>query len=215
MASLPFFKQFFKIYLFIYLFLAALGLCCCAWAFSSCGERGLLFVAVLGLLIAVASLVVEHGLQARGLQQFCPRGLVAPRHVGSSRLGLEPVSPALAGAFLTTVPPGGPALFLGGGKEKKFRDNLLAPLVPFSINIWYLCVTLFSTRVPAMCLLCLCVCVYTGGVMWHTVLQPEFLCLRCLFLIITYIFTLFFLITTQYSFTILLYKCVRIKPVLY
>ena len=28
-------------YLFIYL--AALGLCCCAQAFSSCGERGLLF----------------------------------------------------------------------------------------------------------------------------------------------------------------------------
>ena len=27
-----------------------------------CGERGLLFVAVRGLLIAVASLVVEHGL---------------------------------------------------------------------------------------------------------------------------------------------------------
>ena len=34
----------------------------CAWAFSSCGERGLLFIAVHGLLIAVASLVVEHGL---------------------------------------------------------------------------------------------------------------------------------------------------------
>ena len=34
----------------------------CAWAFSSCGEQGLLFVAVRGLLIAVASLVVEHGL---------------------------------------------------------------------------------------------------------------------------------------------------------
>ena len=53
------------IYLFIYifnLFLAALGLRCCAWAFSSCGERGLLFVAVRGLLIAVASLVAEHGL---------------------------------------------------------------------------------------------------------------------------------------------------------
>ena len=28
----------------------------------SCGERGLLFVAVCRLLIAVASLVVEHGL---------------------------------------------------------------------------------------------------------------------------------------------------------
>ena len=47
----------FKNYLFIYLFLAALGLCFCTWAFSSCSERGLLLVAVLGLLIVVASLV--------------------------------------------------------------------------------------------------------------------------------------------------------------
>ena len=46
----------------INLFLAVLGLCCCAQAFSSCGEQGLLFVAVRGLLIAVASLVVEQGL---------------------------------------------------------------------------------------------------------------------------------------------------------
>ena len=45
-----------------YLFLAALGLRCCARAFSSCGERGLLLVAVHGLLIVVASLVAEHGL---------------------------------------------------------------------------------------------------------------------------------------------------------
>ena len=43
-----------------------LGLCCCARAFSSCGERGLLFVAVRGLLIAVASLVAEHGLESAG-----------------------------------------------------------------------------------------------------------------------------------------------------
>ena len=49
-------------FLKIYLFLAALGLRCSARAFSSCGERGLLFVAVRGLLIAVASLVAEHGL---------------------------------------------------------------------------------------------------------------------------------------------------------
>ena len=48
---------------FIYLFLAALGLRCCMRAFSSCGERGLLFIAVRELLIAVASLVAEHGLQ--------------------------------------------------------------------------------------------------------------------------------------------------------
>ena len=46
----------------INLFLAALCLCCCASAFSSCGERGLLFIAVRRLLIVVASLVVEHRL---------------------------------------------------------------------------------------------------------------------------------------------------------
>ena len=49
-------------YLFIYLFMAALGLRCCAWTFSSCSERGLLFFVMRGLLIEVASLVVEHGL---------------------------------------------------------------------------------------------------------------------------------------------------------
>ena len=49
-------------FIFIYLFLAALGLHCWVRAFSSCGEQGLLFVAVCGLLIAVASLAAEHGL---------------------------------------------------------------------------------------------------------------------------------------------------------
>ena len=54
---------FFYIYKFIYfifwlhwVFIATRGL------FSSCGQRGLLFIAVCRLLIAVASLVVEHGL---------------------------------------------------------------------------------------------------------------------------------------------------------
>ena len=42
--------------------MAALGLHCCAQTFSSWGKLGLLFVAVHALLIAVASLVVEHGL---------------------------------------------------------------------------------------------------------------------------------------------------------
>ena len=51
-----------KFIYFIYLFLAALGLCCCAQVFSSCGERGLLYVVVRGLLIAAASPVAEHGL---------------------------------------------------------------------------------------------------------------------------------------------------------
>ena len=47
---------------FIYLFLAVLGLCCRMRAFSSCGERGLLFAVVCRLLIVVAPLVVERRL---------------------------------------------------------------------------------------------------------------------------------------------------------
>ena len=43
-------------FLFLFFVLATLGLCCCARAFSSCGERGLLFVAVHRLLIVVASI---------------------------------------------------------------------------------------------------------------------------------------------------------------
>ena len=49
--------------LFIYLFIyGCVGFSLLGAGFSSCGERGLLFVAVCGLLIAVASLVAEHGL---------------------------------------------------------------------------------------------------------------------------------------------------------
>ena len=54
--------KFLILFLLIYLFLVALGLHCCTWALSSCVKQGLLFVAVHGLLIAVASLVAEHGL---------------------------------------------------------------------------------------------------------------------------------------------------------
>ena len=88
---------FYKFILFIYLFIHSFWLHWVFVAFSSCCERGLLFVAVRGLLIAVASLVMEHGLQAHGLQQlwlagsraqaqqlWCT-GLVALRHVGSSQ----------------------------------------------------------------------------------------------------------------------------------
>ena len=56
------FSLFFFLILFMYLFLAALGLCCCGWAFSRCGERELLLFAVCRLLTVVASLVVQHRL---------------------------------------------------------------------------------------------------------------------------------------------------------
>ena len=57
------YNAFYFLNLFIYLFVVVLGLHCwvfvAAQAFSSCSERGFLFVVVRGLLIAVASLVSE------------------------------------------------------------------------------------------------------------------------------------------------------------
>ena len=51
----------------IYLFLAVLGLRFCARAFSSCGKRGPLFIAVRGPLTIAASPVAEHRLQTSRL----------------------------------------------------------------------------------------------------------------------------------------------------
>ena len=48
---------------FIYLFMAVLGLRFCVRAFSSCGERGPLFIAVRVPLTVADSLVAEHKLQ--------------------------------------------------------------------------------------------------------------------------------------------------------
>ena len=95
-------------------------------AFSSCGEQGLLFVVVLGLLIAVASLccgaralgtqasvAVARGLSSCGLcaleRRLSSCDAWAELLHGMWHLpgpGLEPVSPALAGGVLTTAPPG-------------------------------------------------------------------------------------------------------------
>ena len=95
--------------------LAALGLpysawalCCCMLAFSSCGEQEPVSrcsawaspysdFSCCGAqsLGCGSSVVVAHGLS-------CPMacGILVPR------LGIEPMSPALAGKFLTTGPPG-------------------------------------------------------------------------------------------------------------
>ena len=88
--------------------MAVLGLRFCVRAFSSCGKRGPLFIAVHGPLTIAASLVAEHRLQMRrlsncGSRAYSLRGIWDP-----PRPGLEPVSPALAGGFSTTAPPGKP-----------------------------------------------------------------------------------------------------------
>ena len=54
--------------------------------FSSCGEQGLLLVAVREFLASVASRVAEQGLyRVHGLQQLWLMGLAAPQPVESSR----------------------------------------------------------------------------------------------------------------------------------
>ena len=100
-----FFKDFF---LLIDWLIAMLGLRFCARAFSSCGKQGPLFIAVHGPLTIVASLVAEHRLQTRRLSICGSRAQLRRGMWDLPRPGLEPVSPALAGRFSTTVPPGKP-----------------------------------------------------------------------------------------------------------
>ena len=85
-----------------------LGLRFCARAFSSCGERGPLFIAVRGPLTIAASLVAEHRLQTRRLSSCGSWAQLLRGMWDLPRPGLEPVCPALAGGFLTTAPPGKP-----------------------------------------------------------------------------------------------------------
>ena len=88
-----------------------LGLHFCAMAFSSCGKQGPLFIAVRGPLTIMASLV-EHRLQTRRLSSCGSRAQLLRSMWDLPRPGLEPVSPALAGRFSTTAPPGKPTTFV-------------------------------------------------------------------------------------------------------
>ena len=54
--------------IFFFFFLAALGLRCFVQAFSICSKFGVLFVAVCGLLIVLASSVAEHRLEGAQAQ---------------------------------------------------------------------------------------------------------------------------------------------------
>ena len=85
---------FFFFFFQIYFFLAALGLHCCTCVFCSYGRWRLLS----------SRLSLRWHLFLQSMVSRCV-GLVAPRKPGP---GVEPVSPAFAGRFLTTGPPGKP-----------------------------------------------------------------------------------------------------------
>ena len=88
--------------------MAVLGLCFCARAFSSCGKWGPLFIVVRRPLTIAASLVAEHRLQTCRLSSCGSRAQLLRGMWDPPRPGLEPLSPALAGRFSTTAPPGKP-----------------------------------------------------------------------------------------------------------
>ena len=89
-----------------------LGLRFCARAFSSCGKQGALFIVVHGSLTIVASLVAEHRLQMHRLSSCGSWAQLLRGMWDLPRPGLEPVSPASAGRFSTTVSPGKPPVLL-------------------------------------------------------------------------------------------------------
>ena len=99
--------------------MAVFGVRFCARAFSSCGKRGPLFIAVCGPLTIAASLVAEHRLQTRRLSSCGSRAQLLRGMWDLPRPGLEPVSPPLAGRFSTPAPPGKPQFpFLKASKNK-------------------------------------------------------------------------------------------------
>ena len=90
--------------------MAVLGLRFCARAFSSCGKRAPLFIAVRGPLTIAASHVAEHRLQTRRLSSCGSRAQLLRGMWDPPRPGLKPMSPALSGRLSTTAPPGKPLM---------------------------------------------------------------------------------------------------------
>ena len=90
--------------------MAVLGLRFCARAFSSCGKQGPLLIAMHRPLSVSASPVAEHRLQTHRLSSRGSRAQLLCGMWDLPRPGLEPVSPALAGRFSTTAPPGKPQI---------------------------------------------------------------------------------------------------------
>ena len=88
--------------------MAVLGPRFCTRALSSCGKRGPLLIAVRGPLTIAACHVAEHRLQKRRLSSCGSQAQLLRGTWDFPRPGLEPVSPALAGRFSTTAPPGKP-----------------------------------------------------------------------------------------------------------
>ena len=87
--------------------------------------RGPLFIAVRGPLTIAAPPVAGHRLQTRRLSSCGARAQLLRGMWDLPRPGLQPVSPALAGRFSTTAPPGKPPSWLLGPKAPKGPSSFL------------------------------------------------------------------------------------------
>ena len=90
--------------------MAVSGLRLCARALPSRGKRGPPLIAARGPLTIAAPPAAEQRLQTRRPSSRGPRVQPLRGMWDPPRPGLEPVSPALAGRFSTTAPPGKPHL---------------------------------------------------------------------------------------------------------
>ena len=88
--------------------MAVLGLRFCARAFSSCAKWGHSSSRCAGLSLSRPLLLAEHRLQTRRLSNCGTRAQLLRSMWDLPRPGHEPTSPALAGRFSTTAPPGKP-----------------------------------------------------------------------------------------------------------
>ena len=104
----------------------------CARAFSSCGKRGPLFIAVHGPYTIAVSLVADNRFQTRRLSNCGSRAQLLCGMWDLPRPGLEPVFPALAGRLSTTAPPGKP---LGSFLTKVMRILQLKPALSLSFSL--------------------------------------------------------------------------------
>ena len=139
-------------YLFIYLFIYLFYFWLC-WVFVS--VRGLSPVAAsgghsssrcAGLFTIAASLVAEHRLQTHRLSSCGSQDSLLRGMWDLPRPGFEPVSPALAGRFSTTAPPGKPCdslLFLLYFKHSRRESG-------YFIYMLHGCLHLFHDLFPLM-----------------------------------------------------------------
>ena len=118
------------LFVFVYAFyyiLIALGLHYCVWASSTvCGEWGLLCRCSTGFLLSSFSYCIALALWRTSFSS-CGTQAYSSGMWGLPRPGIEPVSPALQGRFITTVPAGKPQCWTS-----------------FHVPVGYLCITCHS-----------------------------------------------------------------------